>query len=451
MIAFTQLRSRLGDFWWYTALQFGAARCGDLINAFIGLWLVPKYVGMAELGAVLPLAYFATFLAMPIAVFSTALCKQVNVLAAHGQWGQLKTLLRGVFAAAAVFVVFALLAVHFTMPLVLERVRVAKGTLGVVIVASSLLGTVAPIYLNTLQSLKRFATVSVINLFCAPIRLVVMLVAMPIRALTGYFVGQSSAPAFQIVASVFAFRRELGGSVKAEPFWTKAKVREMFGYMLWVAIAMAVGGLVQFVEPLVIRQRLPDVDSAAYYMVSRFAEIGTYLGLTLSTIVFPYVSEAAEAGKTGNRLIVRSMVGSLAFGVFCAAGFGIFGRFVFSFLPNGDAYGEYMPELVALTLILSVGIAVGCFTTGETAANRFKWLWWFVPLHVVYVAVLFVLTGHGYLQGILPDGVCEAIASVNACRLDFLLGLMGAFATLKLLCVALHLWTCKKRGVREKI
>ena len=442
------IRSRLGDFWWYTALQFGAARCGDLINAFIGLWLVPKYVGMAELGAVLPLAYFATFLAMPIAVFSTALCKQVNVLAAHGQWGQLKTLLRGVFVAAAFFVVFALLAVRFLMPVVLERVRVEKGALGLVIVAASLLGTVAPIYLNTLQAMKRFVAVSVVSLFCAPIRLVVMLVAMPIRALTGYFVGQSSAPAFQIVASVFAFRKELGRSVKAEPFWTKAKVREMFGYMLWVTIAMAVGGLVQFVEPLVIRQRLPDVDSAAYYMISRFAEIGTYLGLTLSGIVFPYVSEAAEAGRTGNRLIVRSMVGSLAFGGLCAVGFALFGRFVFPLLPNGNAYGKYIPELVALTLILSAGIAVGCFTSGETAANRFKWLWWFVPLHVVYVATLFVLTGHGYLQGFLPASICEAIASVNACRLDFLLGLMGGFATVKLLFVAVQLWACKKaRGV----
>lgn len=443
MIAFVQLRSRLGDFWWYTALQFGAARCGDFINAFIGLWLVPKYVGMAELGAVLPLAYFATFLAMPIAVFSTALGKQVNVLAAHGQWGQLKTLLRGVFVVAAIFVVFALLTVQLVMPVVLERVRVAKGALGLVIVAASLLGTVAPIYLNALQATKRFVAVSVINLFCAPIRLAVMLIAMPIRALTGYFVGQSSAPAFQIAASVFAFRKELGRSVQAEPFWTKAKVREMFGYMLWVAIAMAVGGLVQFVEPLVIRQRLPDVDSAAYYMISRFAEIGTYLGLTLSGIVFPYVSEAAEAGRTGNRLIVRSMVGSLAFGGLCAVGFAIFGRFAFPFLPNGDAYGKYIPELVALTLILSAGIAVGCFTSGETAANRFKWLWWFVPLHVVYVATLFVLTGHGYLQGFLPASICEAIASVNACRLDFLLSLMGGFATVKLLFVAVQLWACK--------
>ena len=158
MIALAQLRSRLGDFWWYTDLQFGAARCGDFINEFIGLWLVPKYVG------------------------------------------------------------------------------------------------------------------------------------------------QSSAPAFQILASVFAFRKELGRAVKAELFWTKAKVREMFGYMLWGAVAKAVGGLVQFVEPLVIRQRLPDVDSAAYCMISRFAEIGTYLGLTLSGIVFPYVSEAAEPCRPVRRI-----------------------------------------------------------------------------------------------------------------------------------------------------
>jgi len=443
VIFLAHLRARLGDFWWYTALQFGAARCGDFINAFIGLWLVPKYVGMNELGAVLPLTYFATFLAMPISVFSTALSKQVNVLATRGEWGQLKTLLRGVFIAAGVFVVFALLAVRFVMPLVLERVRVAQGSLGIVIIAASLLGTVAPIYLNTLQAMKRFTAVSVINLICSPIRLAVMLVAMPIRALTGYFVGQAVTPAFQIAASVFASRQELGGSVRPEPFWTKSKIAELSRYMLWVTVAMAVGGIVQFAEPLIIRQRLSDVDSAAYYMISRFAEIGSYLGMTLMSIVFPYVSEAVESGRTGNRLIVRSMLGSLAFGILCAVGFAVFGRFAFACLPNGTEYGKYIPELVALTLIMSVGIAVGCFTTGETAANRFAWLRWFVPLHIVYVVVLLLLTGHGYLQGVLPDAVCSMIASWHACRLDFLLGLMGGFAVMKLVCVVVQM--CLRR------
>jgi len=34
----------VGDLWWYSAMIFLACRFGDIINAFIGLWLVPKYI-----------------------------------------------------------------------------------------------------------------------------------------------------------------------------------------------------------------------------------------------------------------------------------------------------------------------------------------------------------------------------------------------------------------------
>ena len=49
-------RARLGDLWWYALLLFAAQRVGAVINMFVGLWLVPKYVPKSELGAVLPLS-----------------------------------------------------------------------------------------------------------------------------------------------------------------------------------------------------------------------------------------------------------------------------------------------------------------------------------------------------------------------------------------------------------
>ena len=55
-----KLHARLGDFWWYSLMLFCACRAADLLNAFVGLWLVPKYVDPSELGAVQPLTMFAT-------------------------------------------------------------------------------------------------------------------------------------------------------------------------------------------------------------------------------------------------------------------------------------------------------------------------------------------------------------------------------------------------------
>ena len=39
-----RLHKRMGDFWWYSLMLFCACRAADLLNAFVGLWLVPKYV-----------------------------------------------------------------------------------------------------------------------------------------------------------------------------------------------------------------------------------------------------------------------------------------------------------------------------------------------------------------------------------------------------------------------
>ena len=50
-----RLHERCGVLWWYAILLFVAQWFDDVINMFVGMWLVPKYVPQEELGAVLPL------------------------------------------------------------------------------------------------------------------------------------------------------------------------------------------------------------------------------------------------------------------------------------------------------------------------------------------------------------------------------------------------------------
>ena len=47
---FAKLRAKLGDFWFYSLMLFVASRAADVLNVFVGLWLVPKYVDPSELG-----------------------------------------------------------------------------------------------------------------------------------------------------------------------------------------------------------------------------------------------------------------------------------------------------------------------------------------------------------------------------------------------------------------
>ena len=292
-----KLHARLGDFWWYSLMLFCACRAADLLNAFIGLWLVPKYVSPSELGAVMPLTQFANFLAIPVAAFANTFRNELTRLSINQEFGKLKTLMRGVFIATAVFLFIAIIVARFTLPLFLERIRIAEGSLGLVIIAASFIGAVAPIYSNALQALKKFKAQSFLSVIGAPVRLIAMLLAMPFRAITGYFIGQAAAPAFSIAASVVALRKEL--AVKAEPYWNREITRR---FAKQFAIFLATGGMgaiFLLVESTVLRQRLPDLDSAGYYMATRFSEIATFLAATLAFTIFPFTAEKAATFLTG--------------------------------------------------------------------------------------------------------------------------------------------------------
>ena len=202
-----KLHARLGDFWWYSLMLFCACRAADLLNAFVGLWLVPKYVDPSELGAVMPLTQFANFLAIPVAAFANTFRNELTRLSILKEFGKLKTLMRGVFIATSIFLFLAIFVARFVLPSFLERIRIIEGSLGIVIISASFVSAVAPIYANAIQALKKFKTASIINLFCAPVRLIAMLIAIPFRAITGYFVGQASVPVFSIAASVIALRK----------------------------------------------------------------------------------------------------------------------------------------------------------------------------------------------------------------------------------------------------
>ena len=162
-----KLHSRLGNFWWYSLMLFCACLAADLLNALVGLWLVPKCIDPSELGALNPFAQFANFLAIPVAAFANTFRNELTRLSIGREFGRLKTLMRGVFVATAVFLFLGIVAARFLLPSFLNRIRVAEGSLGIVIVTVSLIGAISPVYSNALQALKKFKAQSAISLIGA--------------------------------------------------------------------------------------------------------------------------------------------------------------------------------------------------------------------------------------------------------------------------------------------
>ena len=392
-------------------MLFCACRAADVLNAFVGLWLVPKYVDPSELGAVMPLTNFANFLAIPIAAFANTFRNELSRLSIGCEFGKLKTLMRGVFVATALFLIIAIVVARFLLPAFLERIRIVEGSLGLVIIAASFVSAIAPIYPNALQALKKFKTQSVLSIINAPVRLITMLIAMPFRAITGYFIGQASVPVFTIAASVLSLKKEL--STPAEPYWNRETFKKFSVlFVLFLSSGLASGFFI-LVESIVLRQRLPDLDSAGYYMATRFSEIASCLAATLSFTIFPFAAEKSAAGEDTRPLVWKAI---LVNGVFClvlALPFILEGKYLLSILPHGDQYADYwwsVPWLIGITFITSI---IGFFTTAEISANRFGFMKWMIPLDLTYPILLLLVTGYGHYASLIPVSWADFLNAHN--------------------------------------
>ena len=398
---------------------FMAARLADCLNVFVGLWLVPKYVPPSELGAVQPLANFAAFLAIPAAAFASTFRQELSNLAVTNQFGKMKTLMRSVFIAAAVFLVVAIVVSHFLLPHFLKRIRIAEGSLGMLIIVYSFINTIAPIFQNALQSLKKFKASTVISLLGAPIRFLAMLATMPLRALSGYFVGQTSTPAFAIVTSVIALRKEL--AVKAETYWTKSVIGRFSKLFMIFGVSSIASGIATLVETTVLRQRIPEVESAAYYMTTRFAEIATFVSSALTFTIYPFTARLAAQGKSTNPLVLKSCAIIFASNMILALFFYLFGKPILAFLPNGALYADYWwaIELVILQSTLMQFSTI--YLAAEVSANRFGYIAWFVPLAIIYSGAILCITGYGYFTDYLPSTWIDFLRTHNITSLKICL------------------------------
>ena len=412
-------------------MLFCACRAADLLNAFVGLWLVPKYVDPSELGAVMPLTQFANFLALPIAVFANTFRNEVSRLSIGKEFGKLKTLMRSVFIATAIFLFVAIIVARFTLPIFLERIRIVEGSLGMIIIATAFITAVAPIFTNTSQALGKFKANALMNLVGAPLRLLTMLAAMPFRPLAGYFVGQGASPSFNIVASVVALRKEL--SVKAESYWDRATMRK-FARLLAIFLASgAAASVATLVESTVLRQRLPDLDSAGYYMATRFSDISNFLYCTLVFTLFPFTAALAAKGRDLRPLILKSAVATIGFSALVALPFFFFGEAILAFLPHGEQYSAYWWAILWQIGINTLVAIIGLYVTAELSANRFGFMKWMIPLDLVYPALLLLITGHGYLAEIIPASWTAFLDAHNIRSLDTMLWWMAAASAIKVI------------------
>lgn len=387
-------RERL-SFLAHTLWVFIALRLADAVNIASGLWFVPKYVSADDIGAVLPLSSFATFLSLPLFAFAMTAMKEAVHLSASGEKARLKSLLLGVFVAAGITIALGLGIAGVIMPVFMKRIGVCSNSVGFMVIGAAFLGCVAPVYTDALQATKRFKALGVIEVVSSVARFSIMLILMPFRALFGYFSAQAMQPLMRILISVLALRRELG--IKSESYWSKEVSKRFLRSFLLILVYQAVPMAVSLLEQYIIRTSMGVQDSAGYYLASRFSDFLFYLTFPLLIVSFPYTALARDGSSRMKYVLICSSI--TLFAAFLAAiAYVLWGAELLSILPNGVKYSEYsflMPHLVIITAFTSVQVFV---TNAEVSAGKFGFFIWYLPLHAVYAVTFAVANSLGLIE-----------------------------------------------------
>ena len=411
-----RLHAKLGDLWWYSLMIFIACRSGDVIQAFIGLWLVPKYVGPEELGAVLPLQQLSNLFAVPLAVLATVFAKYVNTYATRGEYGKVRSFIRDVlWTACGVFLICIVIA-YLVIPHFYVRLNVASGMLTVLILAAGFASNIANLFTSALQGLKKFKTMTIQNLISAPIRLATLLLAMPIRALSGYILGQATPPATCSFLAAWSLHKDLK-SIPLDTSWRK-DLPEIWRYIWPVAIYMGVTTIAGTIQMTVYRQRLPEIESSAFYLLSRFAETAGYVSLSMTVVMFPMASEAHEQGQENRLILHKTLFTTFICTMLMAIGFYILARPMLSLNSTWHLYAQWASLLPVLTLTTGLAAICGSIVSYEIACRRYTAAYAYAASSALLSASLVVFTGYTFFIGIFPQNIIDAMACLNLAEIS---------------------------------
>ena len=425
--AIRRLRGGLGELWWYTLLMFLVQRMGEAINLFIGVYLVPKFLSVSELGAVTPLLSVASFVGFPIAIALLPVGKFLNVFAARKEYGKVRALLTDSIALSLLFAVGVAAWLFSSGDGILERMHVSDRRIFIPIAAAAVLTCVTPIIDSAQRSLKCFRGMVVTGIAAPYVRLAAMLVLLAPFGAFGYLSAQVlttlSGAVIGCVVLWLVFKK-LGPRQSYA-----ANLREMAAFaapLLALTLASRVQGPV---EAFVIRHRLPDEVTAGYYYATVFGAIPGYMTSALTTVLYPIISERFEKGESTGKIFRQSMLFTFVVGTLALAAVAAAAPYVFR-LPGPwrayQGYSRYVWQVGFLALLRGVQAT---FMTHESACRHFRYVWYLVPLYLIEAGVLYALPAWSLFNGVIPRAIWEAVNSAWAPSLQSFLSLIIFFQT----------------------
>ena len=437
-----KIKSHLGELWWYSIVLFFTQRVGDLINIYIGLWLIPKYVPMEQIGALLPLTQVAGFIGLPLAVILIPFTKFISTFSAQGEHGKVKGMLRdvaGILLLASIIIGFCTWRSAFFF---FDRLRVDSRLLVWILSGITIMSLVNSVINGALSGLKKFRLMSIAGVMSALFRLMVLLALLPINGLLGYFSSQLVANLLICVILCWGVRQLISPSVKRISYYGHWK--EMMVYTLPFVLITGLSSLGVTIQYIIIRQRLPEIESAAFYFCSRFSEIPNMIWGSIGLVFFPIISNAHETKQLTRKLLFNVLMITVAGGGCIALLLGLSIPWLFGQVDLWSPYRpySYLVGWLAVANVFRVGFA--CFTSYEMACRRFSFLWYQIPIALAEFSFLIAFTGYGFFYPYLPHGWVDWMASLRIARIECIVNVYFITSLLAFCMNLVHLWVDHK-------
>ena len=443
-------RQRMGVFWWYFALFFVAQQSGSLINFYTGMFIIPHLISQDELGAILPLMQVASFFAMPLALFQTPVSKYLNTFMARDEHDKAKALLVDAGVISCIGGVVMVLCTLVMAPFVLTRIRIHETGVILFVCGSVFINGIRPILTSSIQALKKFNNIFFSGVIVAPTRLLLMGLALAGSfGIVGFLAANFLLELLWAGIAIWGIASLLRSKIPVVSY--REHWREMFAFSLpLVALGLSYA-LSGFVEPLVIRHKLPNIESAAYYYLTRFGDIASCVGGITGVLLFPLISERFEKGQATQRLFLQAYLANIILGGLLVVAFWLGGGWLLHLCKDWSAYSEYAGLIWQLALIQVLNVALGTFIAYETACRRFRYVWVVVGLFLLKSIFLYSITGWEFFRPYLPVTWWEAGHRIPACRLGFVVGTSLVVYVLLALAMVFQLLLRRMQGRKNPI
>ncbi len=415
-------QARLGPFWWHSAVMFVASRMSDVLHIVVGLFLVPLYVPEEQLGAVLPLLQLGAFFGVPLKAAAKTTARYVTGFRVSEEIGRIRTILRDLVVLSLLVSGAGAVLILAGQSFFAARLRFDGHMVPVLVGGIIVVSCWRPVLNLANQGLGHYYRITGAVLVAGIVRIILALMLIPLFALEGYLAMQLFGGLIVCMFLLHGFGAYFKPEVQAVS--NRELLREVWGYFLPMLLLTGIMAFQALMEPWIIRHRLPEVESAAYYVASRFGMIPAYIGGALVHFLFPMVSEKHDRAESTSSLQYQVYGTVFCVGIIVTTLFFFSGEWLLNIFSGWRGYVEYSGLLWQTSLIAVGKSIILLYTLHEAACRRFGFLWVLVPVILLEIGGLYSLMGWTFFRGILPSELWQAVDALIVRDISFIIGFM---------------------------